>query len=42
MNGVKSRRVIDFYNFATYCFAKELVIHYVMSLVVEYFYGRPL
>ena len=28
---------MDYYGFAAYCFAKELVIHYVMSLGSEYF-----
>jgi len=28
---------MDYYNFAAYCFAKELVIHYVMSLGSKYF-----
>ena len=33
---------IDYYNFAAYCFAKELVIHFVMSLGAKYFYEhRP-
>lgn len=31
---------IDYYNFAAYCFAKELVIHYVMSLGAKYFVER--
>ncbi len=28
---------MDYYNFAAYCFARELVIHYVMSLGAKYF-----
>lgn len=31
---------VDFYNFAAYCFTKELAVHYVMSLGAEYFYER--
>jgi len=33
---------LEYYSFAVYCFAKELVVHYVMSLGAEYFYEyRP-
>lgn len=33
---------MDHYDFASYCFAKELVVHFVMSLGARYFYEyRP-
>ena len=33
---------LEYYGFAAYCFAKELAVHYVMSLGAEYFYEhRP-
>jgi len=31
---------LEYYGFAAYCFAKELAVHYVMSLGAEYFYER--